>query len=68
MTQLEIRKKIDENNKIISECLNPSQFILNNIVADKLAENRELQSLCNHTYDEDGFCIWCDVMEDIDCD
>ena len=43
MTQLEIRKKIDENNELISRMLNPSQFVLNNCVADKLAENRELQ-------------------------
>lgn len=64
MTQLEIRKKIDENNELISRMLNPSQFVLNNCVADMLAENRELQKYCKHEFDEDGFCIWCDKMEE----
>ena len=64
MTQLEIRKKIDENNELISKMLNPSQFVLNNCVMDKLAENRELQMQCKHEFDEDGFCVWCDKLEE----
>lgn len=65
MTQLQIRKQIDANNEAIAKALNPSQFILNNIVADLLEENTKLRKHCKHEFDEDGFCIWCDMMEEI---
>ena len=65
MTQLEIRKKIDENNELMGKLLNPSQFVLNNCIAEILAENRELQKNCHHEFDEDGFCVWCDMMEEV---
>lgn len=59
MNKLDIRKRIDENNKIIMSLFTPNQFVLNNTVAKLLAENEQLQNSCNHEY-EDGFCIYCD--------
>ena len=58
----DIRKKIDENNKIIEHLLTPNQFTLNNTVSKLLAENRELQNKCAHVY-ENGYCIFCDKEE-----
>ena len=50
MTQLEIRKRIDDNNKIIENILKPNQFTLNNIISNALAENRKLQKICIHNF------------------
>lgn len=63
MTQLEIKKQIDENNAMIEMLINPSQFTLNNAVRDLLAKNAELQSLCEHNF-VDGFCEYCYIMEE----
>lgn len=62
MHGLEIRQKIDENNKIIENILAPNQFTLNNTISKLLKENRQLQSICVHEY-KDGYCIWCDKEE-----
>lgn len=62
MNQIEIRNKINENNKIIMNLFTPNQFILNNTVSKLLQENEKLQKLCHHEY-EDGFCIYCDEVE-----
>lgn len=58
MNNLEIKKKIDSNNKLIEELLSPNQFTLNNTIANILKENKELQSQCQHEF-ENGFCIYC---------
>lgn len=58
MTNLEIKEKIDINNRIIEKILNPNQFILNNTVADLLKENTELQKQCTHNFVE-GYCEYC---------
>lgn len=58
MTNLEIKEKIDLNNKIIEELLNPSQFTLNNTIKDLLKENDELQKQCKHLF-VDGYCEYC---------
>ena len=42
MTNLEIKQKIDANNKLIETLLNPSMFTLNNTVKDLLKENDDL--------------------------
>jgi hypothetical protein len=63
MNEIDIRKKIDYNNKMIREMLNPSSFILNNNVSILLKENQELQQQCTHKF-EDGFCIYCDLMQE----
>lgn len=58
MKQLEIKEKIDCNNRIIQEILSLNQFTLNNTVANLLAENLKLQEECNHEF-EDGYCVYC---------
>lgn len=63
MTQLERKAKIDENNKIIKELLNPSEFTLNNTISSLLKENAELQSGCEHSF-VDGFCEYCYLQEE----
>ena len=62
MNTIEIRNKINENNKMIEQILSPSTFILNNSVAALLEENRQLQEICPHLF-EDGYCIYCDKEE-----
>lgn len=58
MNGLEIKEKIDKNNKLIESLLTPNQFTLNNTVKDLLKENDELQSKCAHVFEE-GYCIYC---------
>ena len=50
MTNLEIKQKIDTNNKLIETILSPSEFTLNNTVRDLIAENAELQKQCTHNF------------------
>ena len=66
MDKMEIRRQIDANNKRISEILSPSTFILNNAVASLIAENKRLQSQCEHEWNENGFCIYCDILKEED--
>ena len=58
MTNLEIKERIDLNNKIIVELMEPSVFTLNNSVVQLLTENAELQKMCKHSY-VDGACEYC---------
>ena len=58
MTNLEIKEKIDQNNKLIETLLNPSTFTLNNTVKDLLIENDTLQAQCTHNF-VDGYCEYC---------
>ena len=58
MTQLEIKEKIDQNNKVIEALFSPNVFTLNNPVAALLAENEQLQSQCKHNF-VDGYCEFC---------
>lgn len=58
MTNLQIKEKIDMNNKTIESLLNPSVFTLNNTVKALLQENDDLQALCKHNF-VDGFCEYC---------
>lgn len=60
---LEIKEKIDLNNKLIQEALTPNVWTLNNTVNKLLKENEELQSVCPHEY-VDGFCIYCYSSEE----
>ena len=66
MDKREIRRQIDANNAAISQILRPCTFTLNNAVSDLLAENRKLQSQCEHEWDQDGFCIYCDFLKEED--
>ena len=63
INQLEIKKTIDHNNSLIESFLNPNVFTLNNTVAQLISENRELQKKCTHSFDEDGYCIYCYLSE-----
>lgn len=58
MQQLEIKKRIDENNKIIESLMTPNVFTLNNTIAELFAENKKLQEECEHVF-ENGYCIYC---------
>jgi hypothetical protein len=58
MRQLEIKRRIEENNKLIESLMTPNVFTLNNTVAELLAENKALQEECEHVF-EDGYCIYC---------
>ena len=61
---LEIKRKIDLNNRLIEEALRPNQFTLNNTVAGLLIEIDSLQKQCSHEYDEEGFCVYCYKMKE----
>ena len=63
MRQLEINKRIEENNKLIESLMTPNVFTLNNTVAELLAENKALQEECEHVF-ENGYCIYCLKGED----
>lgn len=63
MTNLEIKEKIDANNKLIETLLNPNMFTLNNTIKDLLKENDELQAQCTHNF-VDGYCEYCYAEEE----
>lgn len=62
MTSLEIKEKIDQNNKIIETLFSPNIFTLNNAVSELLKENDELQKQCTHNF-VDGYCEYCYLEE-----
>ncbi len=62
MTNLEIKKRIDTNNKIIQDAFSPNQFVLNNVIKDLLRENEDLQKQCTHSF-VDGYCEYCYMEE-----
>ena len=49
MQQLDIKKRIDENNKLIESLMTPNVFTLNNTVAEILAENADCYE--GHSYE-----------------
>ena len=59
MNNLEIKEKIDLNNKIIQEIMSPNVFVLNNTINELLQENEKLQAQCKHEFDDNGYCIYC---------
>ena len=58
LSNVDIKTKIDENNRIIESLLNPNVYTLNNTVAELLEENKRLQAQCKHEFKE-GYCIHC---------
>ena len=62
MTNKEIRAKIDFNNDKMVAILAPNTFVLNNSIARLIEENKELQKLCTHEF-QNGTCIYCDMKE-----
>ncbi len=62
MTRDEIQNKIIFNNAKIKELLDPSVFILQPEVQILMEENEELQSICEHEF-ENGVCKICGKVE-----
>ena len=62
MTNLEIKQRIDNNNKIIQDAFSPNRFVLNNVIKDLLKENEDLQKQCTHSF-VDGYCEYCYMEE-----
>lgn len=61
----EIREKINSNNLLIHEKIN--KFIFDKEITNLIEENNKLRKLCNHQFNTDGFCIYCDAnKEEID--
>lgn len=60
---LDIKRRIDLNNRLIEQALKPNQFTLNNVVTSLMLEIDELQRQCPHEY-EDGYCIYCYKAEE----
>lgn len=58
MLGIEIKEKIDQNNRCIEKLITPSVFTLNNTVKKLLEENEKLQQQCPHEY-KNGYCVYC---------
>ena len=58
MCGLEIKKRIDENNKKLSTLVRPNEWNLNHQVYRIMRENEELQASCEHQF-ENGVCVYC---------
>ena len=58
MTNLEIKDAIDNNNRLIQEALDPTEFVLNETIRDLMKANLELQKQCTHEV-ENGVCKYC---------
>ena len=58
LTQSEIKEQIDNYNKIIESCFYPNKFTLNNDIVEITEKVKELQSVCEHQF-ENGYCIYC---------
>jgi len=60
----EIRKNIISLNESIMDAVNPAVFVLNSKVQEAQKEILRLRGLCNHEYDDLGYCIYCDKRKD----
>lgn len=63
MNGKQIRQKVLFNKERINQIYNPGIFVLQQEVADLMAEIDELQEQCQHEF-KDGKCIYCDIEED----
>ena len=63
MSGPEIKQKIYSNNKQIEELQKDAigNFVLNNKISELITENKRLQAICNHVFDEKGVCTYCGV-------
>ncbi len=61
MSGIEIRKKIDENNKKIRKALD--RFVLTDEIQQLMKDNDSLRANCQHHF-VDGTCEYCDSFED----
>lgn len=62
MNGLEIRERINNNNKRIQTALN--KFVLTDEINQLMRENANLRAECPHQYSAEGFCIYCDMPID----
>lgn len=62
MNGIEIRSKIDENNKKIKALL--SDFLFHPEMKVLMDENDALRAQCQHEFD-DGVCKYCDAFEGV---
>lgn len=65
MSGNEIKEKIESNNKLIED-FKPVAFTLNRQIEAALEENRHLRSICPHSYDKNGYCIYCDSARELE--
>ena len=63
MTGEQIKLRIEELNHQIREMIMPSFYTLNNGVTILMDEIKDLQKECPHEWDEDGFCIYCNLIK-----
>lgn len=63
MTGEQIKLKIEEINHQIRELIMPSFYTLNNGITVLMDEIKDLQKNCPHEWDEDGFCIYCNLIK-----
>ena len=59
LTNEEIKKKIDYNNNLIEDLMDPCTFTLNEAICKLMKENDDLRAQCAHEYNEEGICIYC---------
>lgn len=62
MTGEQIREKIKEYNRQISNVVEPISFVLNEETNRLLKEIEKLQKICNHNY-EGKICLYCGLEE-----
>lgn len=63
MRGLEVKKKIDANNKRLMELIKPNEWNLNNQIYQIMKENELLQEGCEHQF-ENRVCIYCYMEEE----
>lgn len=63
MHNIEIKERIDSNNKLIEDLMKPNMFVLNNTIRQLLQENADLQKKCSHEF-EGGYCLYCYIDEE----
>lgn len=63
MTGEQIKLRIEELNHQIREMIMPSFYTLNNGVGTLIDEIKSLQEKCPHEWDEDGCCIYCNLIK-----
>lgn len=59
-----IKNQINSINEEIARSLKPNVFILNNTVLELTNKIQKLQEDCPHKFDEDGFCVFCNLMKE----
>lgn len=61
MTGQDIKKQIEENEKLIEEILCKENFVLNSQIVFLQNANSDLRKICPHEDDGDGFCAFCSI-------